>query len=210
MKRILASATVLAVLILMGACASMSADECAISDWRSIGYEDGVRGYTADRIAQHRKACARHGFSPVLDDYRQGREEGLREFCQPSRGFSLGSSGGQYQGVCASDLEPGFLDGFHTGQHLYTLRSNVNSAANAIQSREDGLERIRVQVRETEAALISRETTTEDRVILLSDLKDMSEEAGRLEAEIIDLVEERAYHEHQLAAFEAVLADSVY
>lgn len=210
MKQILAATTALALLIMLGACASMSADECALSDWRAIGYEDGARGYTADRLGQHRKACAKHGFAPDLNDYRAGRTDGLREFCQPSRGFSLGAGGGQYLGVCASDQEPGFLDAYRTGQQLHTLRSNVNTTSSAIRSREDGLERVRVQIRETEAALISRETSTEDRILLLADLKDLSEETGRLEAEIKDLTEERAYHEHQLQSFEAVLADSGY
>ncbi len=210
MQRILISSTLVVSMALMSACASMSADECAVSDWRAIGYEDGARGYTADRLGQHRKACAKHGYAPDLDDYRSGRDEGLREFCQPSRGFNLGSGGGQYYGVCASDQEPYFLDAYRRGQHLYTLRSSVNSANNSIRSREAELERVRNQIRDTEAALISRETTTENRILLLADLKELSEETGRLEAEIVDLIEERADHQHELANYEAVLADSGY
>lgn len=210
MKRIVTGILAMMALLVMAGCASMSADECAVSDWRAIGYEDGSRGYTADRLGQHRKACAKHGYAPDFEDYRYGREEGLREFCQPSRGFALGSGGGQYYGVCASDQEPGFLDAYRTGQHLYTLRSNVNYAANAIRAREAELERVRLQIRDTEAALISRETTTENRILLLADLKELSEETGRLEAEIIDLVAERADHEHELRSYESVLANSGY
>ncbi len=210
MKRILSGILVMTAALFMAGCASMSADECAVSDWRAIGFEDGSRGYTADRIGQHRKACAKHGYTPSFDDYRAGREEGLREFCQPSRGFALGSAGGQYYGVCASDQEPYFLDAYRNGAHLHTLRSNVNSASNAIRAREAELERVKVQIRDTEAALISRETTMESRVLLLADLKQLSEDTGRLEAEIIDLIEERADHEHELRSYETVLADSGY
>ena len=47
----------------LSGCATMSGDECLTSDWNAIGYEDGARGYTADRIGKHRKACAKHGVS---------------------------------------------------------------------------------------------------------------------------------------------------
>ncbi len=201
---------VLAGALALGGCASMSADECLLSDWRTIGYEDGARGYTSDRLGQHRKACAKHGVAPDFDEYRAGREEGLREFCQPSRGFSLGSNGGQYYGVCASDQEPYFLDAYKRGQHLYSLRSNVQAANYAISSRESELERVEQQIRDTEAALILADTPAEERVLMLVDLKELSEEAGRLEAEIIDLIEERADHENELANYEAILADTGY
>ena len=31
-------------LLLLGGCATMSEQECLVSDWRAIGYEDGVQG----------------------------------------------------------------------------------------------------------------------------------------------------------------------
>jgi hypothetical protein len=49
----------------------MSADECAVSDWRAIGFEDGSQGYTSDRLGDHRKACAKHGMAPNFDDINQ-------------------------------------------------------------------------------------------------------------------------------------------
>lgn len=210
MKRSLAGLLVVGAVATLSGCASMSQEECLYSDWQAIGYEDGSRGYTADRLGQHRKACAKHGVAADFELYRTGREQGLREFCQPSRGFNLGSSGGRYYGVCAADQEPNFLDAYRTGQHLYTLRSSVSAADNAIHAREAELDRVKQQIRDTEAALISRETSTEDRILLLADLKELSEETGRLEAEIIDLVEERRDHEHDLAEYEAILADSGY
>lgn len=204
--RLLAAAALLG----LAGCASMSADECAMSDWRTIGYEDGARGYTSDRLGQHRKACAKHGVAPDFDEYRAGRDDGLREFCQPTRGFNLGASGGHYNGVCASDQEPYFLDAYRSGQHLHALRSNVQASTYAINARRSELDKVAEQIRDTEAALIASETTPQERVLLLVDLKNLSEETGRLEAEIIDLIEERADHEHELESYQAVLADSGY
>lgn len=210
MKKLISITALCATLLFVGGCASMSAEECLVSDWHAIGFEDGAAGYTANRIGHHRKACGKHGIAPDFEAYRAGREEGLREFCQPSRGFSLGAAGGRYYGVCSSDQEPHFVDAYRSGQQLYTLRSNVQSATNAIHSREAELDRVRQQIRDTEAALIAPETTVEQRILLLADLKELSEETGRLEAEIVDLVAERQDRQHELASYEQILADSGY
>ena len=194
----------------LSGCASMSADECAMSDWRTIGYEDGSMGYTADRLGNHRKACAKHGVAPDFEAYQAGRREGLRQYCQPSRGFSVGSGGGRYNGVCPSDMEPEFVDAFNRGHKLYNLRAQVNSANYQINAREKELKKTKEDIRQIEADLINSETTTEDRVLLLVDLKEAAERIGEIEAEIVELVEERATYEQQLAQYEAMIADTNY
>lgn len=203
----LAGTSLVALLVLNG-CASMSADECVMSDWHTIGFEDGSRGHTSERLGQHRKACAKHGVAPDLRAYQAGRDEGLQQFCQPSRGFNLGASGGQYNGVCGDHMEPQFLDAYRSGYHLYNLRSNVNSATYQIDAKKQEIHDIKEEIRSKEAALIDRHTSTEERVLLLADLKDLSERTGQLESEIYLLIDDRARHEEQLAAYQAVLADS--
>jgi len=188
----------------------MSADECAVSDWHTIGYEDGARGYSADQIGKHRKACAKHGVAPDFESYQAGRKDGLRQFCQPSRGFNLGTSGGRYNGVCPFDMEYDFVEAFNSGHQLYNLRSSVNSINQQISAREGELKQTKDDIRTAEVALIAKETTVQDRVLLLADLKELSERIGQLEAEIVDLVEERAISEKQLASYQSVLADTGY
>ena len=199
-KWLMIGAAVLA-LVLSG-CASMSSEECAASDWTAIGYEDGSRGYTTDRFASHRKACAKHGHTADFQAYQQGRNQGLVEFCQPARGYSLGANGGQYYGVCAAEFEPEFLDAYRAGQRLYSLRSNVNAANSQVYARERELEDVKALIRTKEAQIISLETTNEERILLLVDLKDLSERIGELETEIEVLLEERARHEAELAHYE--------
>ncbi len=198
----------LIALLGLGGCATMSADECVTSDWHAIGYEDGARGYTADQLGNRRKACAKHGITPDFAAYQAGREQGLRQYCQPSRGFSLGAGGARYNGVCPADMEADFVDAYNSGHQLYTLRSRVNGATNQINAKEHELDNIHDRIRSAEAKLISSETTIENRVLLLSDLKKLSERTGELEAEIAELIEERAIVEQRLASYQAVLADS--
>mgnify|MGYP001811906893 CR=1 FL=1 len=199
----------LATLIMSG-CASMSSDECMTADWNAIGYEDGARGYTTERFSNHRKACANHGVTPNFADYQAGREQGLVEYCQPGRGFDVGASGGRYYGVCSVNLEPDFLDAYNVGRHLYTLRANVNSASSQISSKEYEMEQIDEEIREKEAALIASETTIEQRILILADLKDLSERTGTLATEIEHLYEDRARYRLELENYQASIVDFGY
>ena len=57
-------------------------------------------------------------------------------------------------------------------------------------------------MRDKEALLIGANTSTQDRVLLLADLKDLSERTGELEAEIDALIADRARHEQDLRHYE--------
>ncbi len=198
------------VVVSLSGCATMSSDECLTSDWSAIGYEDGSRGYTMDRLSKHRKACAKHGVTPDFTAYQSGRDQGLVEYCQPSRGFRVGSHGGTYNGVCSVNLEADFLDAYNAGYHLYALRANVNRASSSINSKERELKRIDESITENAAALISNETTQEERIVLLVDLKELSERTGQLEAEIRELYDVRARSQVELEHYQLVVSDLGY
>ena len=194
----------------LSGCATMSSDECMTSDWSAIGYEDGSRGFATDRFGQHRKACAKHGVTPDFSAYQNGRDQGLVEFCQPHRGFNVGSNGGSYNGVCSVNLEADFLDAYNAGHQLYTLRSNVNRANSSINSKENELDRIEKTLIHNGAAIIAYETTTEEKVLLLAEMKNLAERTGKLQAEIKDLYDVRARNQVALEHYQIVVADLGY
>ena len=197
---------IIVVALMLSGCATMNADQCAMSDWHAVGYEDGTRGSSGDRFGQYRKACAKHSVAPDFQAYQAGRKEGLVEYCRPSRGFNLGAAGGRYNGVCDVALEEEFLDAYRVGSQLYTLRSKVNRVNGAIASREQQMAENVDTIKAKEAVLIAADTTVEDRVLVLADLKRLSEEQGELEAEIEQLIDERARHETELADYESTVA----
>lgn len=209
MKTIRISLLLLCAALFSG-CASMSAEECALSDWRAVGYEDGSRGATADQFANRRKACAKHGVAANFDAYDEGRREGLVEYCQPSRGFNVGAAGGRYNGVCEAGLEQPFVEAYRLGRELHRLRSNVGHVASMLSNNESELESVETRIRAAEAALISKETSTEDRVLLLADLKRLSEDKGEIAARIEGLVAELATAETELRLYENELASNGY
>jgi len=201
-----------AVLMVAGlsGCATMNADECAASDWSAIGYEDGSRGYTEDRFGAHRKACAKHGITANFQAYQNGRDRGLESFCQPGRGFSFGANGGQYNGVCAVDMEADFLDAYRAGRKLHTLRSNVNAVNSQLYAAEDALQATKDRIVSVELALINSETTTDERVAYLAELKQLSERKGNLKSEIKQLVADQARFAQDLQYYEQTVADLGY
>ena len=201
--------TALAALAVSG-CAGMSDEECLATDWSAVGYEDGARGYTTERFSRHRQACAKHGITADFGAYQAGRDQGLVEYCQPGRGYNVGVSGGRYYGVCRADLEQDFLDAYNAGYHLYTLRANVNRANGSISAKERELESLHDEIRAKEATLIAPETTVEDRILVLADLKDLSERTGFVEAEIQVLYEERARAQAELDNYQAAVVDFGY
>lgn len=190
----------------LSGCASMSADECVMSDWSAVGYEDGARGYTSERFGQHRKACAKHGVSADFQAYQQGRNQGLREFCQPGRGFDVGVNGGRYHGVCPVELEGEFVEAYDAGYKLYSLRAAVNSANSAIYAKESELKYSEDRIVAIGIELIAEKTTTEQRIALLAEMKELSERKGELESEIEYLVAERARAEQELQYYEQTVA----
>ena len=197
-------------LVSLGGCATMSGEECLTSDWAAIGYEDGAQGLAMERMTQRRKACAKHGVTPNFAAYQDGRDKGLVEYCQPGRAFNVGSNGGRYKGVCRADLEVDFLEAYNAGYHLFTLRNNVSRASSDIAAKEGELDRIKDHTLAKEAALINSNTNTEQRVILLSELKDLSERTGELEAQIRELYEQRARLQVELEQYQVSMLDYGY
>jgi len=95
-----------------------------------------------------------------------------------------------------------FLQAYNSGHKLYSLRSSVSAASSMIYSKEQELERTEKRIVAAEAAVISDQATSEERVVLLDELKDLSERTGKLEAEIKQLIADRARIEQELQYYE--------
>jgi uncharacterized small protein (DUF1192 family) len=198
----LCAGSLVAMLALTG-CASMNKDECLTVDWRTIGFEDGVAGYSGDRIGQHRKACAKHGVSPDLAAYQSGREQGLREFCRPQNGFHLGARGGGYDGFCPAELDDEFTRAYQSGRQLYTLEARLQNATYQLDSKRRALNATEEDIVRNSAVAIGSSATAEERALAVVDVKQLAERVGRLKAEIRQLEEECVLYERDLEDYRA-------
>lgn len=194
----------------LGGCASMGKDECKAIDWRAVGYEDGATGQGVERMASRRQACAKHGVTLDLDAYRAGREEGLREFCQPASGFRAGSRGRDFTGACPADLAPGFNDAYHSGRTLWRLESRVNDTARGIQHRRAQIDEIDSALVATTLAMVGDGKTPQERAQALLDSRSLTDRRGLLVAEIESLERALPGYEAELQAYRFELAQAGY
>ncbi len=181
----------------------MSKDECLAVDWRTIGYEDGVAGYPGDHIAQHRKACAKFGVRADLQQYQDGRRQGLREYCQPINGYHLGVRGGSYGGVCPAEMEHSFLAAYDSGHELYVLTARVSGAEAELDAKRRELARIEHGIVETSVEAVSNDAGVDQRAHAVLDAAQLAERAGRLKVEIQQLSEDTIRYQNDLDAYRA-------
>jgi hypothetical protein len=190
----------------LAGCAGMSEQECAATDWRSVGFEDGAAGRAETAIGGYRQACAQHGVTPDLDRYRLGHAEGVEVYCRPGRGFDVGRHGGRYQGVCPAAVESEFLAAFADGRQLYVLESDLRSIDGQIAARQRRLDAIDKELAAAAAEIITDGTSAERRTELLLTTKSLADEESRIESELQSLGIERALADDELTAYESTLA----
>jgi Protein of unknown function (DUF2799) len=195
----------LAVIVLAG-CSAMGRSECEVSDWRSVGFEDGARGASVARIGDYRKACAKHGVTPDLEAYRAGYAQGVETYCRAANGFNLGSSGGAYGGMCPGELEGEFLSGYQSGRQLYELNAAVNAVSSQIAGKRHALSEVREAQSVKEAALLDKDTPDNERVLLANDIYELGRRQGKLESEIGALQRELGARQEELDKFRESLA----
>jgi hypothetical protein len=195
-----------AVMLVLAGCAGMSEQACLTSDWRTVGFEDGSLGRSEATIGNYRKACAEHGVSPDLASYRAGHADGVQIYCKPGNGFEVGHSGATYQGVCPASLEAAFVAEFNTGRRLHDLEWAVQRVDSQIASNYREQESIREELTRIGASMIAGDTTTEQRLLMVSRSAELGRRYGELTAQTKSLEDERVVHEIELRDYEQTLA----
>ncbi len=204
MKRIAIGA---AAMLAASGCASMSKEECVTADWGAIGYEDGAAGLPVSAVSGRRQACAKKaGVTVDMAAYTAGRSEGLDLYCRPSNGYSVGTRGGAYHGVCTGPNELSFLAAYETGRELYGLQSAVASIGGQIRQAQYDLRNVEHRIAETEVALVSPGYTAHERLTLLAELKTLSEEKGNIETALVALHRDHERAQAHLANYQDDLA----
>lgn len=193
---------VIALGVLVSGCATMDEDECRVADWWAIGYEDGVRGVPASHIGERRKACADHGVTPDFAAYREGRNEGLREYCTPASGFRLGRKGRPLTAVCPSELEGDFRDAYKSGREIHQAATVVRNTGSRLERKKQELSEVRSSLTSKTAELIVPSTGTERRIELLVEIQELNARKQTLQNEISRLSADLNRHRDELAALE--------
>jgi outer membrane murein-binding lipoprotein Lpp len=174
--------------IVLGGCASgTSKEQCVAADWRTIGYEDGLRGSPADRIGGHRAACGKHGVTPDLAAYLEGRERGLKEYCLPKNGFRAGLTGGSYANVCSGATEAAFVDAYRLGRQIFEARSALRHTQSQLRSSRDGLVQTDTAMASVTAELVLPNVPVDRRAFLATELVRLTQQRSGLVTRIDQL-----------------------
>ena len=188
-------ASLLAAAVLGGCATGMSKDECALADWQTIGYEDGLRGFPAERIGAHRVACAKHQVTPNLAAYSAGRERGLREFCQPKNGFRVGLQGGGYANVCSGPTEAVFVDSYRYGKQIHDARAELRSTNSRLRNAREGLAHTNAAMASVTAELVLPSVPIDRRTWLATELVRLTQERS----DLVMRIDQLAAQSQQLA-----------
>lgn len=161
------------LILAVSGCATLSEGECLTADWYEIGQQDGRSGHERSRLHDHRKACAKHAVSPDEHAYFAGRDDGLRLYCTPERGFEEGLEGRSYRGVCPPERERDFLAEHRKGLMLY----EANEAIAAVES----------DIARKEAMLNDEDTGRKQARELQRELDELYRQLRTLNRDLIDL-----------------------
>ena len=121
-------------------------------------------------------------------------------------GFEAGHSGAVYQGVCPKNLEPEFLANYNSGRRLYEFESAVRNIDAQIASNNYEQERIRGELTSIAAAMISKDTKPEDRVLMVSRSAELGRRYGELTNATQSLTAERAVKDRELHDYQQTMS----
>ena len=200
MTRVSSSIILAGVLLLnglIGGCSTgLGKEECLVADWRTIGYEDGLRGQPADRISAHRVACAKYQVTPNLAAYSDGRERGLVEYCQPRNGFRVGLTGASYANVCPSMSEAAFIDGYRWGRQIHDARAELSSTQSRLRGAREALVRTDSAMASVTTELVLPNVPTDRRVYLAQELVRLTQER----TDLVGRIDQLTLRSHQMGA----------
>ncbi|MFM4651060.1 DUF2799 domain-containing protein [Aeromonas bivalvium] len=138
-------AALLILCLLLGACSSLSREECAAMSWYNLGFADGEQGKAPDAGKGYAERCGEHGVAADLGEWQRGYQKGLELYCIPELAYRKGRDGEEYQGVCPHDET--FLRQFERGQREYQLAARLDELAQAIGQNEREIRRLEQLIR---------------------------------------------------------------
>ena len=124
MQKIIGTISTLATLLILAGCATVSKEDCLVTDWFETGRMDGMHGKPRTAFQNRAKSCLEHGINADRQAYYRGHDMGLTSYCTEQKGFELGSKGFAYPSVCSSQFEENFRTGYQNGVRIYCSQEN--------------------------------------------------------------------------------------
>ena len=118
---------VLACVTLLGACTTMTPNECQVAKWAEVGLRDGLAGEPLSVLNDRIRDCAEAKVGVDTPRYLQGRDQGLVSYCRMENAVRLGLDGKSYRGVCPVMVDPEFRRRFQVGREVHDARGELRN-----------------------------------------------------------------------------------
>ncbi|QFI53760.1 DUF2799 domain-containing protein [Aeromonas simiae] len=139
---------ILTLPLLLGACSTLSEEECRNASWYNLGYQDGERGRTQQEIPKYRESCNEYGVKVDETEWKRGYQKGLELFCIPELAYSKGRDGVEYLGVCPNDAS--FLKQYQRGRDEYLLNQRIAELQDELRRLDDEIGAVERKMRSSD------------------------------------------------------------
>ena len=182
----------------LAGCATLTPEQCRNADWRQIGFTDGAGGYNAGRINDHAKACAEVGVRPNLNDYVDGREQGLRNYCRAENGFAIGRRGVPANVAdCPENMKFAFMEQYQYGQQIHLIEEDLARRRSRIHQNNTRLHRNNERIATIRGDLARKDLPDDRRTALLNEYDRLVEQKniiGRENAYLVGEADRLQFH----------------
>ena len=126
-KRVLRLLATLLGVVALGACTTMTPNECKVANWAEVGLRDGLAGEPLSTLNDRVRDCAEAKVGVDTPRYLQGRDQGLVSYCRVENAVRVGLDGKSYRGVCPVTVDAEFRRRFHVGREVHEARGDLRN-----------------------------------------------------------------------------------
>jgi len=141
-KTLLGSGLLAAGLFALGGCAAVTEEQCVAGDWADLGKAHASVGKPTSHLDAVVKSCGKHGITPDTNAYLSGWHQGVRNYCTPLNGFTLGKQYKTKSPICPPALSARFEHAYQLGFVIWTAENRVDEARSETRSLENRLDHL--------------------------------------------------------------------
>jgi hypothetical protein len=145
----------LAILAVTGCAGKISKEDCQEANYYEMGLDDGQDGRNTERLAKYKAACEPAGVPVAEDRYNYGRQVGLVDHCDASKGKKDANKGAPDQ-LCMENAVPPYIQAYNA--ELAENRSEMEARLKKLEEERAAIEKKQA---ETQGALNSTPAPTE-------------------------------------------------
>lgn len=105
---------------------ALTEKQCQEGNWRGIGLNDGKNGRDLDHVANHVKACSKHGITVDEQLWALGRAEGLETYCTPRSAYESEANGRNFKVYnCPESAQGELSNAAKQGERYYDISRRI-------------------------------------------------------------------------------------